>query len=210
MATFTEGRHTGEHVLSEANGARSREQGVLASGNLAAGTVLGLIAVGAATAEADENNTGDGTMSAVTVGTGALAGAYQVTFSSATKFAVEDPEGVNLGTGSNGTEFSKGGITFTITAGSTAFVAGDSFTIAVAEGSGQYAQLDLTADDGTSRAAAVLYGAVDASDAEQPCTVDRRDCEVHGAALTWPNGITDNQKAAAVEQLAEQGIIVRD
>lgn len=42
MASFTEGRHTGEHVLSEANGARSREQGTLAAGNLEAGTVLAL------------------------------------------------------------------------------------------------------------------------------------------------------------------------
>jgi hypothetical protein len=40
--TFTEGRHTGEHIVSEANGARAREQGTLASGNLKAGTVLAL------------------------------------------------------------------------------------------------------------------------------------------------------------------------
>lgn len=44
--TFTEGRHTGEHIVSEANGARSREQGTLAAGNLAAGTVLALNAAG--------------------------------------------------------------------------------------------------------------------------------------------------------------------
>lgn len=42
MASFTEGRHTGEHIISEANGARSREQAVLAAGNLEAGTVLAL------------------------------------------------------------------------------------------------------------------------------------------------------------------------
>jgi hypothetical protein len=42
MASFTEGRHTGEHIVSEANGARSREQAILASGNLPAGAVLAL------------------------------------------------------------------------------------------------------------------------------------------------------------------------
>ncbi|AZM95876.1 head decoration protein [Vreelandella venusta] len=44
MATkkFVESRHTGEHVLSEANGARSREEGVLAAGNLPSGAVLAL------------------------------------------------------------------------------------------------------------------------------------------------------------------------
>lgn len=44
--TFTEGRHTGEHIVSEANGARAREQGTLATGNLEAGTVLALNADG--------------------------------------------------------------------------------------------------------------------------------------------------------------------
>ena len=46
MARYTEPRHTGEHILSEANGSRSREQAVLAAGNLPAGTVLALDASG--------------------------------------------------------------------------------------------------------------------------------------------------------------------
>lgn len=46
MARYTEPRHTGEHILSEANGSRSREQAVLAAGNLAAGTVLARNATG--------------------------------------------------------------------------------------------------------------------------------------------------------------------
>ncbi|WP_251976721.1 head decoration protein [Salinicola avicenniae] len=40
MTMITEPRWTGEHVVSEANGQRSREQGVLAAGNHSAGTVL--------------------------------------------------------------------------------------------------------------------------------------------------------------------------
>jgi hypothetical protein len=44
--TYTEGTRTGEHVLSEANGARSREVGTLASGNLPAGAVLALNGAG--------------------------------------------------------------------------------------------------------------------------------------------------------------------
>ncbi len=40
---YTEARRTGEHVLSEANGARSREMGILAKGNLPAGAVLALL-----------------------------------------------------------------------------------------------------------------------------------------------------------------------
>ncbi|MCK2095225.1 head decoration protein [Thauera aromatica] len=50
MATFTEARRTGSYILSEANGTRSREDLVIASGAgvLEPGTVLGKItAVGA-------------------------------------------------------------------------------------------------------------------------------------------------------------------
>jgi len=41
MTILTEGRHTGEHVLSEANGSRSKETGFLAAGfKLPAGAVV--------------------------------------------------------------------------------------------------------------------------------------------------------------------------
>lgn len=40
MTTFTEGVHACEFILSEANGSRSRENGTLDSGDLAAGTVV--------------------------------------------------------------------------------------------------------------------------------------------------------------------------
>ena len=44
---LTEGIRAGEHILSEANGKRSRETGVLATGeNLTAGTVLGRLTAG--------------------------------------------------------------------------------------------------------------------------------------------------------------------
>ncbi|RWO90921.1 head decoration protein [Mesorhizobium sp.] len=40
MTALTEGRHAAEFILSEANGHRSRENGTLDTGDLAAGTVL--------------------------------------------------------------------------------------------------------------------------------------------------------------------------
>lgn len=42
MAALTEARHTAEFILSEANGQRSRENGTLDTGDLAAGTVVQL------------------------------------------------------------------------------------------------------------------------------------------------------------------------
>ncbi|MEP0518561.1 MAG: head decoration protein [Hyphomicrobiales bacterium] len=46
MVTLTEGRHTGEFILTEANGKRSRDNVTVtftAAGNLAAGLVMGVI-----------------------------------------------------------------------------------------------------------------------------------------------------------------------
>lgn len=214
MATYTEGRHTGEHIVSEANGARSREQGTLASGNLAAGTVLGQITLaGTATAAADAGNTGDGTMGAITVGAGALAGDYVLTITAAStdagEFEVEDPNGVSVGTGTVGSEFTGGGLTFTLADGAADFAVGDQFVITVDSGSGNYAPLDLSATDGSDVAAAVLYGAVDASAEAQPCVVHVRDCEVDANALTWPTGATEQQIADGTAELATLGVIVR-
>lgn len=58
-------------------------------------------------------------------------GTYSLVYTSATAFTVTDPNGATA-TGSNGVAFSALGIAFTMTAGGTAFVAGDRFTITCA------------------------------------------------------------------------------
>jgi hypothetical protein len=58
-------------------------------------------------------------------------GVYSVQFTGATTFNVFDPNGRELLTGKTGVAYSDGGIGFTITAGGTAFVAGDGFTVTV-------------------------------------------------------------------------------
>lgn len=77
--------------------------------------------------------------------------------------------------------------------------------------SGQYRPLDLTAATGEEAAAAILNAkeiALDpAADIRSGALV--RDCEVNGHKLIWPDGITDNEKAAAEAELATAGIIVR-
>ncbi len=214
MTSFTEPRYTGEHIVSEANGARSREEGTLDSGNLAAGTVLGKItAAGTTTVTADAGNTGDGTVGTVTLDAAVMAGDYVLTVlepgTDAGEFEVEGPDGESVGTGTVGAEFSAGGLTFTLSDGAADFAAGDRIVITVDAGSGNYAPLDLTATDGSAKAAAVLYGAVDASGGAQPCVVHKRDCEVEAAALTWPDGATQNQIDAATAELEALGVIAR-
>ena len=214
MASFTEGRHAGEHIVSEANGARSREQAILASGNLPAGAVLGKITnAGTTTVAADAGNTGDGTIGTVTLGATVQVGAYVITViepaTSLGDFSVDDPNGTSVGTGTVGTEFVGGGLTFTLADGAADFVAGDRITITVDAGSGSYAALVLTATDGSAVAAAVLYGAVDASVSAQPCTINARDCEVQESALTLPDGISEPQTTTAMDDLIGVGIIPR-
>lgn len=80
---------------------------------------------------ANHGNTGNGTVGPVIVGLGAEPGAYAVLFSSATAFAVTNPDSTPAGFGTVGVAFAGGGLTFTIAAGGTAFAAGDGFAVTV-------------------------------------------------------------------------------
>ena len=99
-SVFTETLHNGGFIYSQARGTRSRDQGVLISGqNLAPGTVLGKIAesTGAPVAAANAGNTGNGTCGTVTESAGALVGAYSLLFDTATEFEVFTPAGDLVG-----------------------------------------------------------------------------------------------------------------
>ncbi len=65
------------------------------------------------------------------------------------------------------------------------------------------------ASDGSQNAAAILYDACDATSTDVRRTYTARDSEVHAAVLVWPAGTTDNQKTAALAQLAALGIAAR-
>lgn len=76
------------------------------------------------------SNSGNGTLGFPTALAGVQAGLYRITFTGATTFDVYDPTDVNIGSGTTGVLFNTGAqISFTITAGTSAFVSGDSFTI---------------------------------------------------------------------------------
>ncbi|WP_312374288.1 hypothetical protein [Stutzerimonas nitrititolerans] len=94
-----------------------------------------------ASVAAASGNAGDGTIGAVTVN-GAVSGAYTAKLTSATEFSLLDAADQVLGTGTVGDAFSGAGLTFTIAAGSSAFVADDAFTITVAAGDEMDAGVD--------------------------------------------------------------------
>lgn len=211
---ITEGRHTAEFMVSEANGYRSREEITILSGeNLVAGAVIGKITLGSASATADAGNTGDGTMGAITVGADAQVGDYVLTITEAATnggaFQVVDPAGDVVGIGAVGTAFTGGGLTFTLADGATDFVVGDKFTVTVAAGSGKWKEWDPTATDGSAGTVAVLYAATDASSSDARATAIVRDAEVNGNVLTYLSGATSDDKATAAARLADAGILVR-
>ncbi len=211
---YTEGAHPGEFLFGELD-LRARDIGTILSGQkLAAGTVLGKIALGTAVMTAFANNAvNTGAAAAVTVGAGARPGAHKVVIiepgSNAGVFQLEGPDGIIIKTGIVGQAFSGGGLGFTIPDGSQDFIAGEGFNIAVAEGSGKFRAIDFASILGADVAVGILFDNVDATDADQKGVVVVRDQAVVAKALIWPAGATTNQKNAALAQLKAQGIIAR-
>lgn len=191
-------------IISEASNQRSRENVVvtLAGSALASGTILTQTGDAAATGSAAANagNTGNPTFGTITVGAAGIPGEYQVRFTAATKFDVEDPNGVNIGTGTVGVAFSKKGIGFTLTAGATPAVAGDGFVITVAAGTGKYGV--YTANGAAGPAAGVLYNWLAAKTGDSKAVAFVRDAELNRFELTGLD-------AAAEADLKKLGLIVR-
>ena len=217
MASNSEGKHTGEFILSEANGDRSRENIVVLSGeNLKAGHVLGrrLVSPTVGAAAALGTNTGNGTVSAPAVGTNLAVqrGTYRISFiepvTNLGTFQVFDPSGRYLGDGVVGSAFDNE-ISFTISDGAADFVAGDAFSITVTAGTYKYKEYDVADTDGGARASGVLYDNVDASAADKNAVAIVRDAEVRAGDLTWFAGATQAQKDVATDQLAVLGVLVR-
>ena len=212
--TFSDGGRDGGFIVSESPGRRSREQIMLSAlaALTKAGTVLGeaLLAAPVTAAKAG-GNTGNGTIAmdgTTPILDGAVKGTYTVRFLTATTFRVEKPNGDVIGDGATGQAFSDD-VKFTITAGGTPFVAGDGFDITIADGTLQYAPLDLTKLDGRQVALAVLFAQRPIKATAQRAVCMARDCEVNGNLLIWPAGISAPQKKIAEAQLAAKGIIVR-
>lgn len=210
MAQLNETRGTASFLVSEANGMyRSRDEGTVEAGSapgLLPGRILGRKTLGAATSAAKSGgNTGNATMSAITVGPGAKVGVYQVRHTAATAFDVIDPDGFKLKSGATGSAYSDD-IQFTETAGGTPMVAGDGFDITVAAGNGNYVAYDPTATNGAQTIAGVLF---EAAVGTVKKTIVARDAEVNGAHLIYQNGADATAKAVADAGLKSLGIIVR-
>jgi hypothetical protein len=119
------------------------------------GQVLGAtLTGGAGVATATAGNTGNATSSAVTANGNAAVGSYNVVFTAATAFEIYAPNGNMRGVGATGTAVAVDGVGFTITAGATPMIVGDSFVIAVT-GTVKYKVCVATATDGSQNAKAI-------------------------------------------------------
>lgn len=210
MSIKTEGVHAGEFLLSEANGARSRENIVIVTGagKLAAGTLLAMItAANAMVPTAAGGNTGNGTIGSIAIASDAVSGTYLLTITEAAAnggtFEVTSSSGAVIGTGEVGVAFEAAGIGFTLADGSTDFAEGDAFTLAVTANLGEYVAYDDDGtDDGRRTASAILYGPVDATDVDAMAVGVVRDAEVTERLLT---GLDANGRA----DLSALGIVIR-
>ncbi|MBO8136795.1 MAG: head decoration protein [Desulfotomaculum sp.] len=128
------------------------------------GTVLGKITKAIGNPTADAGNTGDGTVTNVSLGSTAKLGTYTLECITAVvdggTFKVIDPDGIRLDDAVVGTAYT-GPINFTINDGATDFAVGDKFTIEVSAGSGKYKVVNSTNVDGSQVAVCILAEEVD-------------------------------------------------
>ncbi|WP_449411102.1 hypothetical protein [Methylobacterium komagatae] len=76
-------------------------------------------------------NTGNGTITYLTVTAGSPIGDYTLTLTGTMQYRFTDPDGYVIGAGVIGQPFSASGVSLALNAGTVPFVSGDSFTITV-------------------------------------------------------------------------------
>ena len=108
-----------------------------------------------------------------------------------------------------GTAFNTGGVAFTITAGATAFAAGDEGAITIDPGSGKYVPFDPAGSGGAEVAKGILVEDVDATNANKDVAGAAvvRHAHIAPSGLTFKVAATDAQQAAALASLRSQGIL---
>ncbi len=210
-----ENYYTGGFMVSQAQDRLSFDSGTIANTGTAdvllqAGLVLSR-AAGTPAASPGVGNTGNGTVGSISGGVAVQIGVYTLIATGATTFDVLDPTGVSLGVATAGTGFVSPEIDLTVTAGATAFVAGDSFRIDVPAGGYQ----SYTGAAGAP-ASAILYDLVTVpAGGSKTVAAIARQAEVNRKELNWDASITNAgtvmaaAETAAIDQLAKRGIIAR-
>lgn len=193
---------------------------------IAIGTPLGEITAGgtvSAAQAANAGNIGDGPLALANPAFAAVAklGAYSVICTTGgadgtSKFRVEDPEGVVVGTATGGAAFNKA-IKFTISGGVTAFVEGDGFIVTVSQALGADDGKKVAWDPAATDGSEVIWGfagnavtAADGADNDTDGFAVRRMAILRDGGINWPAGLSAVAKAAAIRDADERlGIVIR-
>lgn len=181
------------------------------------GTVVGKYYTGMTLTAGAVVGTGNGTVGSISVASSAFTeiGVYQIRMTAATTFTVNSPRGSVIGTGATGTAFSQNGLTFTVTAGGTAFVAGDMIPLTVT-GTVKVKPVVATATDGSQNAVGVIIADVMGLSKPQTPTLNtdtpmlaltRGPVIVEKGGLQFDASITGNFLTVAYAQLTALGII---
>lgn len=219
-----EGPHPFEFLVSEGSNFRSREVLTILSGEgvIEPGQLLGKVGGDSGTVTVGNPafvGSGGGALTKATpaYGSGVKEGTYRVICiepaSAGGTFAVEDPDGIQVGIATVGAAFD-GVVKFTIADGTPDFAAGDTFTLAVsiadAASAGKYRSADPTNTDGSGVAVAVALYGVDATSADAEVTCIVRDAIVRAGNLVYDAAVDDAPKKATKQaELTAAGILVR-
>jgi hypothetical protein len=208
--------YDGAFIVSEAPGHQSIDLGCMdnATGSdiLYEGGLVVVQAAAGAIASSHPANVGNGTIGSLSTLANSQYGTYVLTATSATQFNVVDPGGDQIGVATVGTAFAGPQVGFTITAGGTAFAAGDIFNLAVTEQTGGW---QSWTGGSITTAIGILYNRVWVpAGTSAKVGIVRRNCEVVLAELQWDPAVTGSGsvatlEATAVTALAATGIIAR-
>lgn len=137
-------------------------------------------------------------------------GTYTVSMLTATTFVVLDTQGDSIGSGSTTVAFKSNGLTFTVTAGATPAVAGDTIPLVVT-GTTKYKLMETTATDGTQVPRVIVVGDATGRPLSTTPVVNtdtsflvmyRGPAAVADAALTFGASVTAGAvRTAAIDQL---------
>lgn len=197
-----------QDVLRHENREITRRAETLALGAVVAlGAVLGRKRLACpAVGTAKVGNAGGGTLTAVTAGLLTEIGEYLITCIATAAgggvFSVTTPSGLRLADAVVGTPYATKHLSFTVNDGDPDFALGDAFTVAVAAGSGEVVPLAPAATDGSQVACGIAAEACNATAAASTLVMIGEFAVILGENLTWPAGITSDQKAAAMRDLA--------
>ncbi len=145
-------------------------------------SVVGKITIGTvpSTGTAAGGNTGNSTVGSVVGKVNTKVGVYTIKninledSEDTAQYQVTNPSGVVLGIAVPGVAFVSDEIQFLVTAGGTAEIVGDSYTVTVPAGSGKLVLVDSTAIDGSQHAfGVVLDESLDTDTGDKVCSLAR-------------------------------------